>query len=314
MESSARATKRSSGKSRWFWWLLTGLALGVLGTIFIPDLVRPYLPEMMRGENVEISGIVEAKSREADRLLLTIAGSSGAVLVTYTRQIPEMDLLIEPGDSVILAVREYAPFVEDPSVRRVQKASSTIQRRPEPAEVGQANQPSAIERRPKESPVTPMQPNGEDADRTPRARSARPIPWLRPLRAGSIRRIGRAEEDRRTRGAAGASGIESQGHLTVTDGGRILQHCRKQIRPLEGIDSTSITEEAVKKLCLLVALAFSSVAMVPQSASAQTKPVQLGLVTPLQIVPEDQSVGAFRLCLIYCANEDVADTSTSDSF
>ena len=79
----------------------------------------------------------------------------------------------------------------------------------------------------------------------------------------------------------------------------------KQIRPLEGIDSTSITEEAVKKLCLLVALAFSSVAMVPQSASAQTKPVQLGLVTPLQIVPEDQSVGAFRLCLIYCANEDV---------
>ena len=42
-----------------------------------------------------------------------------------------------------------------------------------------------------------------------------------------------------------------------------------------------------------------------RSASAQTNPVQLGLVTPLQIVPEDQSVGAFRLCLIYCANEDV---------
>jgi hypothetical protein len=61
----------------------------------------------------------------------------------------------------------------------------------------------------------------------------------------------------------------------------------------------------VKKLCLLVALAFTFLAVLPQSSSAQTKPVQLGLVTPLQIVPEDQSVGAFRLCLIYCANEDV---------
>ena len=61
----------------------------------------------------------------------------------------------------------------------------------------------------------------------------------------------------------------------------------------------------MKKLCLLVALAFTFLAVLPQSASAQTKAVQLGLVTPLQLVPEDQSVGAFRLCLIYCANEDV---------
>ena len=151
MESSARAKTEASGKSKWLWWFLTGLALGVLGTIFIPDLARPYLPAMMRGENVEVSGIVEAKSREADRLLLTIAGSSGAVLVTYTRQIPEMDLLIEPGDSVILAVREYAPFVQDPAVRRVQKASSTIQRRPEPTAVEQEDQSSAIQRRLQES-------------------------------------------------------------------------------------------------------------------------------------------------------------------
>ena len=75
--------------------------------------------------------------------------------------------------------------------------------------------------------------------------------------------------------------------------------------PSSRFGSTSIVEEAVKNFSLLVALAFSSVALVPQSASAQTKPVQLGLVTPLQIVPEDQSVDAFRLCLIYCANEDV---------
>ena len=166
MESSARASKEASGGSKWLWWLLTGLVLGVLGTIFIPDLVRPYLPEMMRGENVEVSGIVEAKSREADRLLLTIAGSSGAVLVTYTRQIPEMDLLIEPGDSVILAVREYAPFVEDPAVRRVQKASSTIQRRAEPADAEQENEAPAVERRSKDpaSEVMRPEPIGDERD------------------------------------------------------------------------------------------------------------------------------------------------------
>jgi hypothetical protein len=67
-----------------------------------------------------------------------------------------------------------------------------------------------------------------------------------------------------------------------------------------------IAEGAVKKLCLLVALVFASVSLLPGTPSAQTKAVQLGLVTPLQIVPEDQSVGAFRFCLIYCANEDVA--------
>ena len=62
----------------------------------------------------------------------------------------------------------------------------------------------------------------------------------------------------------------------------------------------------MKKLCLFLALVFSSVALIPETAIAQEKPVQLGLVTPLQIVPEDESVSAFRLCLIYCANENVS--------
>jgi hypothetical protein len=165
MESSARAGKEASSKNPWLSWLLTGLALGIVGTIFVPNLVRPYLPAFLRGENVEISGIVEAKSREADRLLLTIAGSSGAVLVTYTQQIPEMDLLIEPGDSVVLAVREYAPFVEDPSVRRVQKGSSTIQRRPEPAAAEQESQSSEVQRRAKPADeVMDLEPMRDDRE------------------------------------------------------------------------------------------------------------------------------------------------------
>lgn len=69
--------------------------------------------------------------------------------------------------------------------------------------------------------------------------------------------------------------------------------------------ATSIAEEAVKKLGLLMALAFTTAAALPATAEAQTKPIQLGLVTPLQIVPQDQSVGVVRFCLIYCANDDV---------
>jgi len=156
MESSGRAGSDATGKkSRWLWWFVSGLILGVLGTLFLPDLLRPYLPDMLKGENVEIAGVVEAKSREADRLLLTIGGDAGAVLVTYTQEIPEMDLLIEPGDSVVLAVREYAPFVEDPSVRRVQKGHA-IQRRqppreqadPAPAEVQRRIAPTATDTAP----------------------------------------------------------------------------------------------------------------------------------------------------------------------
>jgi hypothetical protein len=169
MESSARSGSESSGKSRWFWWFLGGILVGVLGTVFLPDLLRPYMPQFLRGEDVEISGIVEAKSREADRLLLTIDGSAGAVLVTYTEQIPEMDLLIEPGDSVILAVREYAPFVEDPSVRRVQKGGT--QRRAVTGPAGQApaeavRQEPQVERRqapvPEIEETDPAQPPSDE--------------------------------------------------------------------------------------------------------------------------------------------------------
>ena len=175
MESSARSGSESSGKSRWFWWFLGGILVGVLGTVFLPDLVRPYMPQFLRGENVEISGIVEAKSREADRLLLTIDGSAGAVLVTYTEQIPEMDLLIEPGDSVVLAVHEYAPFVEDPSVRRVQKGGTQRRTVTEPA--GQA----PAEAVPQQPQVERRQAPVEDVEETDAAQPPSDEEFLREI-------------------------------------------------------------------------------------------------------------------------------------
>jgi hypothetical protein len=78
---------------------------------------------------------------------------------------------------------------------------------------------------------------------------------------------------------------------------------RLYLGPSSRFGSTPITEETVKKLGLTVALVFSTLAVLPQSAEAQEeKPISLGLVTPIQIVPEDQSVGIFRFSLIYGNN------------
>jgi len=109
------------GKGGGMTWLLGGMVVGILGTIFVPRLAAPYLPESLRGEQQEVSGTVEAKSTEVDRLLLTVGGESGAMLITYTKNVAEIDLLIDVGDNVVLVVDEYAPFINDARIRRVMK-------------------------------------------------------------------------------------------------------------------------------------------------------------------------------------------------
>ena len=109
------------GKGGGTTWLLGGMVVGILGTIFLPRLAAPYLPEALRGEQQEVSGIVEAKSAEVDHLLLTVGSEAGAMLVTYTKNVTEIDLLIDVGDSVVLVVDEYAPFINDARIRRVMK-------------------------------------------------------------------------------------------------------------------------------------------------------------------------------------------------
>lgn len=113
------------GKGRGMTWLLGGIVVGILGTVFVPRLAAPYLPDALRSEQTEVAGIVEAKSAEVDRLLLTIGSDSGAMLVTYRENVTEIDLLIDVGDRVVLVVDEYAPFVDDAKIRRVMKGDRT---------------------------------------------------------------------------------------------------------------------------------------------------------------------------------------------
>lgn len=111
--------KRSGG----FVWLLIGIVLGVLGMVFLPGVAGPYLPAALRGGDAEVNGVVEAKSTSEDRLLLTVGSDAGATLVTFTKDIAEIDLLVGVGDSVLLSVDEYKPFIEDARIRRVMKRS-----------------------------------------------------------------------------------------------------------------------------------------------------------------------------------------------
>lgn len=109
-----------TGPRRWLW-LLVGTAVGVAGTLFLPSLVAPYLPTALRPDHQEVRGLVLEKSREADRLLLTVESERGAMLATFAEQVAELDLLVTQGDSVTLSLGAYRPFVDDPSVTGVRK-------------------------------------------------------------------------------------------------------------------------------------------------------------------------------------------------
>lgn len=115
------ASSEGGGKLGTTAWLLIGVIVGIVGTIFLPRLADPYLPDALRGDRQEVTGTVEAKSAEVDRLLLTVGGEAGAMLVTFSKDVAEIDLLVDVGDTVVLEVEEYAPFVDDPRIRRVAK-------------------------------------------------------------------------------------------------------------------------------------------------------------------------------------------------
>ncbi|MBI2372154.1 MAG: hypothetical protein HYV08_18320 [Deltaproteobacteria bacterium] len=101
--------------------LMAGVVLGVSGTLLVPRLAGPYLPAVLPGRVEHVEGEVVAKQREPDRLLLTVLTPQGAILAIFRQKVPEIDLLVDLGDHLTLALRRYEPFVEDPRVQRVRK-------------------------------------------------------------------------------------------------------------------------------------------------------------------------------------------------
>ncbi|MDT7043908.1 hypothetical protein [Candidatus Nitronereus thalassa] len=100
---------------------VVGVGTGAVGTQFIPPTFSSYMPVALQAQSEIVKGTVVRKHQDKERLLLTVSTSRGALLGTFTRQIPEINLLVEEGDEITLGLAQYAPFVHDPSIRGVMK-------------------------------------------------------------------------------------------------------------------------------------------------------------------------------------------------
>ena len=72
------------------------------------------------------------KQREPNRLLLKMQTDQGPVLVTFTRKVAEIDLLVEPGDIILLGLPRNQTFVDDPTLERVKRPAPAAPARGQP--------------------------------------------------------------------------------------------------------------------------------------------------------------------------------------
>lgn len=124
--------------------LLTGVVLGIGAATMGPVVVAPYLPKSISGQGERMQAEVLRKQRDANRLLLKVGTAQGPMLVTFTQKVAELDLLLEPGDTVTLATTGYAPFVDDPILERVKRQGGAgVAPSPLPASSSNPQEPKA---------------------------------------------------------------------------------------------------------------------------------------------------------------------------
>jgi hypothetical protein len=78
-----------------------------------------YLPKDLRIGSRIVEGQVTKKQRDPNRVLVKIETQQGVILAAFTKRMAEIDLLVEPGDTIALALPGNQPFVDDPSIERV---------------------------------------------------------------------------------------------------------------------------------------------------------------------------------------------------
>ncbi|MEO8342137.1 MAG: hypothetical protein ABI604_20990 [Nitrospirota bacterium] len=105
--------------------LIGGCVLGFLAAIIVnlaaPDFLTPYLRVLSPvGQPESVRGMVVTKQRESARLLLTLSTPKGVLLATFTEKIDEIDLLITEGNLITIRLKAYSPFVENPTVEKVE--------------------------------------------------------------------------------------------------------------------------------------------------------------------------------------------------
>jgi hypothetical protein len=107
--------------------LLIGVMAGVAVLAFGGDYIKRYIPVPVRADGKDVEGKVMAKRMDNGKLLVTVQTSEGAVLVTFTHKVSEINLLVAQDDSITLNIRKYEPFISNPLIRRVMKVDSKTQ-------------------------------------------------------------------------------------------------------------------------------------------------------------------------------------------
>jgi hypothetical protein len=98
---------------------LFGLVLGILGAIFLPTYVRPYIPQWVMGTTIVVKGTVAAKQKKENAVLLTVDTPEGVLLATFNKKVDEINLLINEKDTIEFTLPKYVPFIDDPRIIRV---------------------------------------------------------------------------------------------------------------------------------------------------------------------------------------------------
>ncbi len=145
-----------------------GLLLGILGTIFLPNYARPYIPEWITGKTIVVKGTVTAKQKKDNVLLLTVDTPEGVLLATFKKKVDEINLLINEKDAIEFTLPKYMPFIDDPKIIRVVKEQPAA---PEPAPEAKPAEKGAKEIKPRrqEKPKAVAPAPGGAAEKKPQA-------------------------------------------------------------------------------------------------------------------------------------------------
>ena len=144
---------------------LLGVAIGLVGGLVFPGM----LPQSWRLALGSVEGTVESEQLEGGRLLLTLSTSNGVTLARFTKNIEEIDLLVELGDRVTLAARSYRPFLEDPAIAKVERPALVEPAVEAPAEPSRVEAPieDAEESTAGGEEVIPAEEGAEDVEPVP---------------------------------------------------------------------------------------------------------------------------------------------------
>jgi hypothetical protein len=112
--------------------LLIGVALGIGAATRGPAFVAPYLHKVANGSSARLVGQVVRKQRDGNRLLVKVDTAQGPLLAVFTQKVADLDVLLDPGDSVTLVTAGgYQTFVDDPALEDV-KSPARAQPAPGP--------------------------------------------------------------------------------------------------------------------------------------------------------------------------------------